>query len=123
MPGPTWCAWRARSPTARASARSTSPATSPITPPFLLARILVPLMRRRGSGHVATIGSVADHVAFPGSSAYAATKFGVRGLHGVIAAELVASGVRTTLVSPGPVDTEMWDPIDPDSKPPFTKRK
>ncbi len=31
--------------------------------------------------------------------------------------------MRTTLVSPGPVDTEMWDPIDPDSKPPFTKRK
>ncbi len=94
-----------------------------LTAPFLLARVLVPLMRGRGSGHVVTIGSVADHVAFPGSSAYAATKFGVRGLHGVIAAELVGSGVRTTLVSPGPVDTEIWDSIDPDSKPPFTKRK
>src|SRR5439155_1093148 len=31
--------------------------------------------------------------------------------------------VRTTLVSPGPVDTPIWDPVDPDSKPGFTKRR
>jgi len=94
-----------------------------LTGPFLLARLLVPELRRRGSGHLVTIGSIADHVAFPGSSAYAASKFGLRGMHQVIAAELAATGVRTTLISPGPVDTAIWDPIDPDSKPGFTKRK
>ncbi|HEX9505144.1 MAG TPA: oxidoreductase, partial [Acidimicrobiia bacterium] len=41
----------------------------------------------------------------------------------VIRVETVKSGVRTTLISPGPVDTEMWDAVDPDSKPGFTKRK
>jgi len=91
--------------------------------PFQLARLLVPQMRERGSGHLVTIGSIADHVAFPGSAAYVASKFGLRGLHQVIAAELARTGVRTTLISPGPVDTEIWDPIDPDSKPGFTKRK
>jgi NADP-dependent 3-hydroxy acid dehydrogenase YdfG len=94
-----------------------------LTGPFLLARLLVPELRRRGSGHLVTIGSIADHVAFPGSSAYAASKFGLRGMHQVIAAELAGSGVRTTLISPGPVDTAIWDTIDPDSKPGFTKRK
>jgi len=30
--------------------------------------------------------------------------------------------VRLTLVSPGPVDTPIWDPIDPDARPGFTPR-
>ena len=94
-----------------------------LTAPFLVAHFLVPRLRQRGSGHLVTIGSVADHVAFPGSTAYAASKFGLRGMHEVLAVELARTGVRTTLVSPGPVDTEMWDDVDPDSKPGFTKRK
>jgi NADP-dependent 3-hydroxy acid dehydrogenase YdfG len=44
-------------------------------------------------------------------------------MHEVIRAETAKSGVRTTLVSPGPVDTDIWDAVDPDSKPGFTKRK
>ncbi len=94
-----------------------------LTGPFLVARALVPHLVKRGSGHLVTIGSISDHHAFPGSTAYAATKFGVRGMHQVIATEVAKSGIRTTLVSPGPVDTEIWDEIDPDSKPGFTKRK
>ena len=93
-----------------------------LTAPFLLVRALVPALRARGRGHLVTIGSVADHVALAGSSAYAASKFGLRGLHGVLAAELAGSGVRLTLVSPGPVDTAIWDPIDPDARPGFTPR-
>lgn len=90
---------------------------------FLVARAFVPAMVERGSGHLVTIGSISDHVAFPGSTAYAASKFGIRGMHEVIRAETAKSGVRTTLVSPGPVDTDIWDEIDPDAKPGFTKRK
>jgi NADP-dependent 3-hydroxy acid dehydrogenase YdfG len=94
-----------------------------LTAPFLVARALVPHMMERGSGHLVTIGSISDYIGFPGSSAYAASKFGVRGMHEVIRAETAQSGVRTTLISPGPVDTEIWDAVDPDSKPGFTKRK
>jgi len=90
--------------------------------PFLVTRALVPHLVRRGSGHLVTIGSIADHVAFTGSSAYTATKFGLRGMHEVLRAELSRTGVRTTIVSPGPVDTPIWDPIDPDGRPGFTKR-
>jgi len=93
-----------------------------LTGPFLVAQALVPAMVRRGSGHLVTIGSSSDRVAYPGNSAYAASKHGVRGLHKVIAVELAGTGVRTTLVSPGAVNTEMWDPIDPDSKAGFRKR-
>ena len=82
----------------------------------------LPAMRERGSGHLITIGSVADRNIFPGNAAYSASKYGLRALHEVLQAELRGTGVRTTLVSPGPVDTELWDPIDPDNRAGFTPR-
>lgn len=94
-----------------------------LTGPYLVARALVPRMVERGSGHLVTIGSISDYIGFPGSTAYAASKFGLRGMHEVIRAETAKSGVRTTLVSPGPVDTDIWDDVKPDEKPGFTKRK
>ena len=90
--------------------------------PFRLVRAFLPSMRERRSGHIVSIGSIADRVALPENSGYAASKFGLRGLHEVLRAELAGTGVRTTLVSPGPVDTAMWDEVDPDERPGFTPR-
>ena len=90
---------------------------------FLLAHAIVPKMVARGSGHLVTIGSISDYIGFSGSTAYAASKFGLRGMHEVIRQETAKSGVRTTLVSPGPVDTDIWNAVNPDAKPGFTKRK
>ena len=90
--------------------------------PFALARAFLPAMRERGSGHLVTLGSVADRNIFPGNAAYSASKYGLRAMHEVLRAELRGSGVRATLVSPGAVDTELWDPIDPDNRPGFTPR-
>lgn len=90
---------------------------------FAVLRAFVGPMRERGSGLVVTIGSIADHLPLPGNAAYAASKFGLRGLHGVLAAELAGTGVRATLIAPGPVDTELWDPVDPDARVGFTKRR
>ena len=90
--------------------------------PFALVRAFLPGMRARGSGHLVTLGSVADRNIYPGNAAYSASKYGLRALHEVLRAELRGSGVRASLVSPGPVDTEIWDPIDPDRQPGFTPR-
>jgi len=101
----------------------TSTLATNLTAAFLFARALVPKMVARGSGHLVTIGSISDYIGFSGSTAYAASKFGLRGMHEVIRQETAKSGIRTTLISPGPVDTDIWDAVDPDSKPGFTKRK
>ncbi|MDZ4674039.1 MAG: SDR family oxidoreductase [Gemmatimonadota bacterium] len=93
------------------------------TAPFLVARAFLPGMVAAGGGRHILVGSVADHVAYPGNSAYAASKFALRGLHEVLRAEFGSQGVRGTLVSPGPTDTSVWDPIDPDSRPGFIPRK
>lgn len=79
---------------------------------FALVHAVLPSMRSAGSGHVVTIGSVADRAAFPGNSAYAASKFGLRALHEVLRTELRGSGVRASLVSPGPTDTPIWDAVE-----------
>jgi NADP-dependent 3-hydroxy acid dehydrogenase YdfG len=74
-------------------------------------------MREAGGGRLITIGSVADHRAFPGNAAYSAAKYGLRGLHEVLREEYRGSGVLCTLISPGPTDTAAWDPYDRDHRP------
>jgi len=90
-----------------------------LTVPFRLVHALLPRMLAQSRGHIVTIGSVADHVAFPANGAYAASKFGLRGLHEVLRAEVRGSGVRTTLVSPGAVDTDVWRALAPATRAAF----
>jgi NAD(P)-dependent dehydrogenase (short-subunit alcohol dehydrogenase family) len=91
--------------------------------PFAIARRLLPLMRKRGSGRHVLVGSVADTRAFPENAAYSASKFGARGLHEVLVEEYRGSGVQCTLVAPGPTDTAAWDPFDPDNREGFLARQ
>jgi NADP-dependent 3-hydroxy acid dehydrogenase YdfG len=89
---------------------------------FALVRAFVSEMKARSRGHVVTIGSTADRHIYPENAAYAASKFGARALHEVLREELRGSGVRATLVSPGPVDTTLWDEVNPDARPGFSPR-
>jgi NADP-dependent 3-hydroxy acid dehydrogenase YdfG len=93
-----------------------------LTSQFAFVREFLADMRDRGSGHIVTIGSVADHRAFPENAAYAASKYGARALHEVLREELRGSGVRASLISPGPTDTALWDEVNPDARPGFTPR-
>jgi NADP-dependent 3-hydroxy acid dehydrogenase YdfG len=90
--------------------------------PYVIVRAFLPAMKKRGAGDVVTIGSIADRVAYAGNTLYAATKFGARGMHEALRDETRGTGVRVSLVSPGPVDTSIWDAVDPDNKPGFTPR-
>jgi NADP-dependent 3-hydroxy acid dehydrogenase YdfG len=90
--------------------------------PFRVLRAFLPAMRTRGSGHVVTLGSVADRTILPGNGAYAASKYGQRALHETLRAETRGTGIRASLVSPAATDTPIWDPVDPDNRPGFPKR-
>ena len=89
---------------------------------FLVARAFLPAMRAAGGGAFVSVGSVADHIGFPENAAYAASKYGLRGLHETLAAEFHGTGVRLTLVSPGATDTTIWDPFAPERRPGFPPR-
>jgi NADP-dependent 3-hydroxy acid dehydrogenase YdfG len=82
-----------------------------LTGPFLVLRELLPYLIKKDRAHIVTIGSIADHVPFPGNAAYGSSKYGLRGLHEVLARELQGTDVRTTLISPGPTDTGLWDEL------------
>lgn len=84
--------------------------------PFLVLREFLPHLPRDGTAHVITIGSVVDHRPYPDNAAYGASKYGVRGLHEVMAEELRGSRIRSTLISPGATDTKLWDSLDPDER-------
>lgn len=74
-----------------------------------VARAVLPHLRQRNAGHLVLIGSLIGHIAPPYMSAYAVSKWGVRGL----ARELVIEnkdrpGVHIGIVSPGGVDTPIY---------------
>ncbi len=87
-----------------------------VTGPFLVLRELLPHLVDGGGAHIVTIGSVVDHRPYAGNAAYAASKYGVRGLHEVVTEEVRGKGIRTTLISPGATDTKLWDSLDPDAR-------
>jgi NAD(P)-dependent dehydrogenase (short-subunit alcohol dehydrogenase family) len=89
---------------------------------FAVARAFLPMLRDAGRGSFVTVGSIADHVGFPENAAYAASKYGLRGLHETLLAEYRGTGVRLTLISPGPTDTDVWAPYDPDRRVGFPRR-
>jgi NADP-dependent 3-hydroxy acid dehydrogenase YdfG len=88
--------------------------------PFLFVRAFLGEMKQRGSGHIVTIGSVADRTIFSGNAAYSAAKFGLRAVHEVLRTELRGTGVRTSLVSPAATNTDIWNDVtvtDPVNRP------
>jgi NAD(P)-dependent dehydrogenase (short-subunit alcohol dehydrogenase family) len=66
-------------------------------------------MLRSGGGAIVNNSSVAGHVGFPGTSVYVASKWAVIGLTKTAALEFAKQGVRVNSVSPGPIQTEMFD--------------
>jgi NADP-dependent 3-hydroxy acid dehydrogenase YdfG len=90
--------------------------------PFLVNRALLPPMLERGTGLIINVGSVAGRRALRGNTAYAASKYGLRGYHEVLLEELRGTGVRATLLEPDSTDTPLWDALDPDGDPELPSR-
>ena len=75
----------------------------------------LPHMIAQKSGHIINVSSVAGHKVGPGSSVYAATKHAVRALSEGMRQEVKPYNIRTTVISPGAVVTELGSTItEPD---------
>ncbi len=70
-----------------------------------LIKAVLPAMVDRGSGHIVNISSLVGFYASYGYSAYAASKFAVKGFSDVLRAELKPTGIRVSVVFPADVDT------------------
>ncbi|UVE59001.1 SDR family oxidoreductase [Burkholderia sp. EMB26] len=75
----------------------------------------LPHMIRQKGGHIINVSSVAGHKVGPGGAVYAATKHAVRALTEGLRQEVKPHNIRTTILSPGAVATELTRTItDPD---------
>jgi NADP-dependent 3-hydroxy acid dehydrogenase YdfG len=75
----------------------------------------LPHMKRQKAGHIINVSSVAGHKVRPGGTVYSATKHAVRVISEGLRQEVKPYNIRTTVISPGAVDTELPDTItDPD---------
>ncbi len=75
----------------------------------------LPHMKAQKSGHVITTSSVAGHLVFPASSVYSGTKSAVRAICEGFRQEVKDYNIRTTILCPGAVKTELLDHISDDS--------
>jgi 3alpha(or 20beta)-hydroxysteroid dehydrogenase len=74
---------------------------------FLGMRGVAPVMISQGAGSIINLSSVAGLGGSPYLSAYAASKWAVRGVSKVVAKELAHAGVRVNSLHPGQIDTDM----------------
>jgi NADP-dependent 3-hydroxy acid dehydrogenase YdfG len=73
-------------------------------------------MKQQKSGHFINVSSVAGHKIRGGGAVYSATKTAVRVISEGLRQEVKPYNIRTTIISPGAVDTELPDHItDPDA--------
>ncbi len=67
----------------------------------------LPHMQRQKAGHIINVSSVAGHKVFPSGAVYSATKHAVRALSEGLRQEVKPYNIRTTIISPGAVTTEL----------------
>ena len=75
----------------------------------------LPHMKQQQAGHFINVSSVAGHKVRPGSAVYAATKSAVRVISEGLRMEVKPYNIRTTVISPGALATELPNSItEPD---------
>ncbi len=77
--------------------------------PMLASKAALPEMRRRGGGAIVLVGSLAGLLAVPASGTYMASKAGLIGLNRSLAFDYGPEGIRSNMVCPALVPTEMTD--------------
>ncbi|MCX5963248.1 MAG: SDR family oxidoreductase [Cyanobacteria bacterium] len=80
-----------------------------LTSVFQVIQGVLPTMRSQKRGTIINLSSVAAHQAFPNWGLYCVSKFGLLALTKTLAAEERSHGIRAISMSPGSVNTELWD--------------
>jgi uncharacterized protein len=75
---------------------------------FNVTREVLVGMRRRGSGHIVNVTSVAARLAWPGAVAYSAARAAMEGFSAALRADLYGTGIGVTLAMCGTVESPYW---------------
>jgi len=77
-----------------------------------LTQLVIPIMRRQGSGRIINISSVAGRIARPMSSIYDATKHALEAISDGLRGELAQFGIKVVIIEPGMISTEFGSVAD-----------
>lgn len=77
-----------------------------------LIRAVLPHLRAQGGGRFVQISSEGGQTAYPGFSAYHATKWGIEGFVEAVSQEVAGFGISMMLVEPGPTPTDFGLSLD-----------
>ncbi len=80
-----------------------------LTSVFQCVMGVLPTMRQRGQGTIINVASLAAATPFPQWGAYAVSKAALVTLSQSLAVEERANGIRVTTISPGAVNSPIWD--------------
>ncbi len=80
-----------------------------LTSVFQCIQGILPQMRDRGGGTIINVASIAADNAFPNWGAYGVSKAALVALSRALATEERANGIRVVTISPGAVNTSIWD--------------
>ncbi|MEM8672347.1 MAG: SDR family oxidoreductase [Cyanobacteria bacterium P01_G01_bin.67] len=80
-----------------------------LTSVFQCVQGVLPQMRSRSSGTIINVASIAAFNAFPEWGAYSVSKAGLVALGKTLSVEERGNGIRTVTISPGSVNTPIWD--------------
>ena len=72
-----------------------------------LIKETAPIMRKQGSGIIVNVSSVAGRIAFPATPAYISSKFALEGLSESMRYEMSPFGIKTIIIEPGVIKTNM----------------
>jgi len=69
--------------------------------PWRLIRLVLPIMRAQGRGHIVNVSSIAGRMPVPGLAAYISAKHALEGMSRALAEEVAEHGIRVTVMEPG----------------------
>jgi len=81
---------------------------------FFMAKAVVPMMKKQGSGKIINITSIAAVLGFENSAAYCASKGGQWNMTRAMCLELARHGINVNAVAPGNIKTDMNAPLRED---------
>ncbi|MBL8097123.1 MAG: SDR family NAD(P)-dependent oxidoreductase, partial [Anaerolineales bacterium] len=87
--------------------------------PFLLARAVLPVLRRQGSGQIVAVGSDSSLGPYARDGAYNVALHGLNALMDLIRVENAEHGIRVHVLAPGLAQTQ---PLDADGRPNLTTK-
>jgi len=73
---------------------------------LIITKLIIPIMKKQGYGHIINLGSIAGHESYPGGNVYCATKAAIKSLTKSLRMDLIRTNIRVSSIDPGMVETE-----------------